>query len=142
MNNAIIVCSGGLDSVTTAYSIKDKVKKLKILFFDYNQKARKEEEFCAKKTAKDLNAEFKKIEIKWLGEISTALLNKGEIPETKEEDLGNIEKENKEKILWWVPCRNSIFLVNALAEAESLFISKNERGMFILVLRRKERFLL
>ncbi len=26
-----------------------------------------------------------------------------------------------------MPCRNSIFLISALAEAESLFISKNER---------------
>jgi len=130
MNNAIIVCSGGLDSVTTAHYVKKKlgIDKLKIIFFDYNQRTVKEEEYCAKKCAGDLNADFEKVDIKWLGKISTALLNKDEkIPETKEEDLGNIEKENEEKIIWWVPCRNSIFLISALAFAESLFISKKER---------------
>ena len=130
MNNAIIVCSGGLDSVTTAYYVKKKLKinKIKIIFFDYGQRTLKEEEYCVKKCANDLNAEFEKVEVKWLGEISTALLNKKEeIPETTKKDLGDIEKENKEKIMWWVPCRNSIFLINALAFAESLFISKNER---------------
>ena len=41
--------------------------------------------------------------------------------------LGDLEK-NKEDILnWWVPCRNSIFIINALAFAESEFLKNKER---------------
>ena len=83
MKNAIILCSGGLDSITAAYFIKDKYKKLKFLFFDYKQRAIREEEFCCREISKRLNGEFIKINLNWLGEISTAMLNKeGEIKET------------------------------------------------------------
>ncbi|MAG45314.1 MAG: hypothetical protein CMH63_00895 [Nanoarchaeota archaeon] len=117
MKNAIILCSGGLDSVTAAYKVKDEYSKLKFLFFDYGQRAVKEEEKCCKEIAKRLEAEFIKVELKWLGEISTAMLNKeGEVKENNE-DIKN----------WWVPARNSVFLVNALAFAESEFLKNKEK---------------
>ena len=125
MKSAIILCSGGLDSVVAAYAVKDKYSKLKFLFFDYGQRALKEEEYCSKEIAKKLNAEFIKVKLDWLGEISTAMLNKpGEVKETTEKDL---EDGSKELINWWVPCRNSIFIINALAFAEAEFLSKKER---------------
>ena len=124
MKNAIILCSGGLDSVVTAYFVKDKYKKLKFLFFDYGQRALKEEEFYAKKIADKLNAEFTKIKLNWLGEISTALLNKkSKIKRTTEKDL----EEKDDLLTWWVPCRNSIFLINALAFSESEFLRNKEK---------------
>lgn len=126
MKNAIILASGGLDSTVLAYFTKKKLmyENIKIIFFDYGQKALKEEEFCCEKLSKDLGAELKKIELKWLGEISTSSINvRGTSPETKEEDL---EKEDKHLIDWWVPCRNSIFLINSLAFAESEFL-RNKR---------------
>ena len=136
MKNAIILCSGGLDSVTTAYYIKDKYKKLKFLFFDYKQRAIKEEEFCCREIAKRLNGEFIKINLNWLGEISTAMLNKeGEIKETTEKDLEN----NKEILNWWVPCRNSVFLINALAFAESEFLKNNKKYDIIIGLKNEGR---
>src|SRR3989344_835642 len=112
MKNALIVISGGLDSTVTAYYVKNRLNynKLKFLFFDYNQRAVKEEETAVKKIAKELNAEFKKINLEWLGEISTAVLNKNKnIPETTEKDL---EDEKKDLSPWWVPCRNSVLLIN------------------------------
>ena len=127
MKNAIIVISGGLDSTVAAYYVKKRLNydKIKFLFFDYNQKSLKEEELSVIKTAKILNAELKKINLQWLGEISTAILNKDKkIPETTEKDL---EEENKDLMPWWVPCRNSIFLIAALAYAESEYLKNKEK---------------
>src|SRR3989344_917413 len=124
MKNAIIVISGGLDSTVAAYYVKKRLNydKIKFLFFDYNQKSLKEEELSVIKTAKILNAELKKINLQWLGEISTAILNKDKkIPETTEKDL---EEENKDLMPWWVPCRNSIFIIAALIDKDKTEIIK------------------
>lgn len=127
--NAMVVLSGGLDSAVVAYHVKQlKPDKLRFIFFDYGQKALKEEEHCVKKIAEELNAEVKKINLKWLGEISTAMINnEGKMPETKESEMGDIEREKKDILTWWVPCRNAIFLLSALAHAESEYLSKKER---------------
>ncbi len=127
--NAIIVLSGGLDSGVVAYHVKSlNPEKLLFLFFDYGQKALKEEEFCVRKLAENLNVEVKTIDLRWLGQISTAMLNKeGDLPETKEEDISDVDREQKDILVWWVPCRNAIFLLNALAHAESEYLSKKER---------------
>ena len=125
MGNAIILCSGGLDSVVSAYKIKEEYKELKFLFFDYGQRALKEEEYCAREIAKKLNSEFIKVKLDWLGEISNADLNKNvEVKETTDKDL---EEGRKGIENWWVPCRNSIFIINALAFAESEFLKTKER---------------
>ncbi len=135
MNKAIILCSGGLDSVVSAYSVKDKYSKLKFLFFDYGQRALKEEESCCKEIAEKLKAEFVKINLGWLGDISTAMLNSpGEVKETTDKDL---EDGSKEIINWWVPCRNSIFIINALAFAESEFLKTKERWDVIIGIKNE-----
>ena len=120
MNNAIVLCSGGLDSVVLAHYLKKirNIENIKLVFLDYNQKSLKEELFCVKKVAKELDAELKVIDIKWLGEISTSLINKG--PNENEID-------SEDLISWYVPCRNSLFLLIGLSIAESEFISKNEK---------------
>jgi len=124
MNNAIILCSGGLDSVVLAYYLKKikNIQDIKLIFLDYGQKALEEELFCAKKTARELDAKLKIINVKWLGEISTSLINK----EIEENQIKNIKKEG-ELISWYVPCRNSLFLLIGLGFAESEFISKNKK---------------
>jgi len=133
MKNAIILCSGGLDSVVAAYSIRDKYKKLKFLFFDYGQKALEEEENCCKEIAKKLNSEFIKVELPWLDKISGSMINKEGFKETTEKDLESDRGiEN-----WYVPCRNSIFLVSALAFAESEFLKNKERYDVIIGLKNE-----
>jgi len=130
MKNAIIVISGGLDSAVTAYYVKNRLNynNILFLFFNYSQRTLKEELFCTKELAKKLNAKLKIINIKWLGEISTALLNKEKsLPKVTEKDLSNIQHSKEQIINYWVPCRNSIFLISALAHAESEYISKKER---------------
>jgi 7-cyano-7-deazaguanine synthase len=126
MTNAIVLCSGGIDSVTTAHYAKKKLgyEKLIILFFNYGQKTLEREREFSKKCAEELGGNFKEFELSWLGELSNSLINKnGQINELSEADLKNTKEESKN---WYVPCRNTIFLVQALAYAEALSIKENQ----------------
>lgn len=126
MKNAIILCSGGIDSVTTAYYVKKKLKydNTIFLFFNYGQKTLEKERECSKHHARILNAKFTEIKLDWLGEISNSLINKkGRVNKLTRKDLKNTEEESKN---WYVPCRNVIFLTHALALAESLFIKDKQ----------------
>ncbi|MEK6898347.1 MAG: 7-cyano-7-deazaguanine synthase [Nanoarchaeota archaeon] len=127
MKNGIILCSGGIDSITTAHYVREKLKygKIIILFFDYNQKALKSERKFSKMCAKKLHAKFYKIKLKWLGKTSNSLINKsGEIKNIKRKELKNAKKESEK---FYVPCRNLIFLSHTLALAESLFAKEKKK---------------
>ena len=65
MKNAIVLCSGGLDSVVTAQYIKKKLKygNLIILFFNYNQRTFKQERKFALICTKELDAKFREIKV-------------------------------------------------------------------------------
>jgi len=121
MDNAIILCSGGLDSVVLAHYLKKvkKIEKIILVFLDYNQKSLNEELSCVKKVAQELNADLKVIDVKWLGNISTSFINKP----ADEGAIGNME----DLISWYVPCRNALFGLIGLSLAEGEFISKNEK---------------
>ena len=127
MSGAILLISGGLDSIVLAYYLKKikKIKNLKLVFFNYGQKALKEELFCVKKAADALKSELNVINIEWLGKISTSLINK----KTRKNERKIIEKIplKEELISWYVPCRNAIFLLVGLAMAESEFIARKKR---------------
>ena len=142
VKSAIILVSGGLDSVTTAYYVKKKLKyeRLLFLFFDYGQRTLKEEEYCCKETAQLLKAGFKKIDLRWLGGISTAMLNSDdEMPEINEKEMGNVEEGNKEILNYWVPCRNAVFLIAAIAHAESCVLQKKEKPDIFIGLKCEGR---
>jgi 7-cyano-7-deazaguanine synthase len=126
MKNAIILCSGGLDSVVTTFFIKNKLEYDKIisLFFNYGQKSLEKEREFSKKCAEKVGAKFKEINLKELGELSTSLINiKGEVKEISKEDLKDSSDESAK---WYVPARNTVFLSYALALAESLYVGKKE----------------
>ncbi len=130
--NAIILCSGGLDSVVTAYYVKNKLKysKLIILFFNYGQRTIKSERKFSRKCAEDLNVEFKEIKLEELNKISTSIINTNrKAKKISREDLKNTRKESNK---FYVPLRNTVFLVYAIALAESLFIKqKNIYEIFV-----------
>ena len=127
MKNGIVLCSGGIDSVTTAYYAKNKLryKKMIILFFNYNQKSLERERECSKQCAKKIGAEFQEISLGWLGNISQSLINKKGI--VKKLDRKQLKDTKKESDKYYVPCRNTVFLVYALALAESLYVKNKER---------------
>jgi len=121
MKEAIVLCSGGLDSVVTAHFVKNSKRygKLTILFFDYGQKTLNQERKLAKNCATNLSSQFREIKLAELGKLSTSLINvAGKVKEVK--DLKDTKEESDK---WYVPCRNLIFLSYALALAESRKVS-------------------
>lgn len=124
--NAIVLCSGGLDSSVTAYYIKKKLKhnKLIILFFNYLQRTLKQERKAAGKIAKDLKAEFIEIRIPELASISTSLINKR--TRARKVRRRELKDSKKESLNYYVPCRNIVFLIYAMALAESIQIKNKE----------------
>ncbi len=130
MKNAIILCSGGLDSVTAAHYIKKKLnyKNIIILFFNYNQRTLKKEREKARKTAKKLKAEFREIKLEELAKISSSLINKKtKARKIKRKELKDTKEEARK---YYVPCRNIIFLTYALALAESLQIKNKNKNIY------------
>lgn len=127
MKNAIILCSGGIDSVTTAYYVKKKLKydNFLIIFLNYGQKSLHMEKKFSRKCARNINAEFIGISLNWLENISNSLINKdGKIRKISRKILKDSKKESDK---FYVPCRNTIFLVYALALAESKFIKEKKK---------------
>lgn len=106
MNKAVILLSGGLDSlVALGYLIKNKKYDIKLaLTFDYGQKSVNSEIETSKKIAEFYNVKHKVIVLDWLKEITnTGLVSSMKIPTS---DLGT--KESAKSV--WVPNRNALFL--------------------------------
>src|SRR3989344_3335487 len=105
MKNAIVLCSGGIDSVTTAYYAKKILgyKKITILFFNYSQRTLRQERNSSKKCTKNLDAEFREVNLKWLGKISASLINKNS--KAKKISRKKLKNTSKESEKFYVPCR-------------------------------------
>jgi 7-cyano-7-deazaguanine synthase len=138
---AVLLISGGVDSVTTAYYVKKvlKPKNMLLIFCNYKQRTYEYEKFCIQKISQALDEPLRLIDLSWLGEISTSLLTHPEkqIPETKETDLWDPEKAKERILKWWDPCRNAILLLVGLAHAESYYISGGERYDVYIGIRRE-----
>lgn len=131
MDEAIVVCSGGIDSVVTAYYVKKKLKfnSITILFFNYGQKTVDMERKMSRKCARNIKAKFIEISMKDVGKISNSLINKkGKTTRLKRTDLKDTKEESKK---WYVPCRNLIFLSYASALAESISVKGDKSEIFV-----------
>lgn len=115
MNSAIILLSGGLDSlVSLAYSKEKLNYDIKLaLTFDYGQKSLEAEIEASRQICKYYNVNHKIIKLDWLKEITrTSLVSETETPS---EGFGS--KESAQSV--WVPNRNSLFLNIAAAYCDS-----------------------
>lgn len=112
-SKAIILLSGGLDSlVALGYAYKEYGIDF-ALTFDYGQKAAENEIEASKKIAEYYNIKHKIIRLDWLKEITnTALVANLPVPDT---NLGTSESAKQV----WVPNRNGLFLNIAAAYADS-----------------------
>jgi 7-cyano-7-deazaguanine synthase len=136
--SAVVLTSGGVDSVTTAYYVKYKLKapKMILIFADYGQRTYDYEGFCIKAVGKILGAQVKLIDLSWLGRLSTSVLTKPHvsITETKEEDLWNPDKAKQRILKWWDVVRNLQLITVGLAHAESIdlneYLTKNHRNIW------------
>ena len=110
---AILICSGGLDSVTAAYYLNDIGYDLNIISFDYGQRHVKELK-CARCCAETLRVKYDVIDLTSLGPLlsgSALTDNNVEVPD------GHYEEESMKATI--VPNRNAIMLSIAFAIAQS-----------------------
>ena len=135
---AVLMTSGGVDSVTTAYYVRYtlKVPRMLLVFCNYGQRTYPYEEFCIREIGRALGSPVKLIDLKWLGELSTSLLTKPgvPIPETKEEDLWDPKKAEQRILKWWDVVRNLQLVTLGLAHAESMdlghYLSSGQREIW------------
>lgn len=107
MSSAIILLSGGLDSLVALDMISAKYDKIFALFFNYGQKAYKEELTAVKNIAKRYNIEFEEIRLPYLENIAKNSLVDDD--KTNFNDLKSV----------WVPNRNGLFLNIAASYCDS-----------------------
>ena len=78
----VVICSGGMDSVTLLHLIKKDHENVSVLTFDYGQRHKKEIE-CAKEQCSILGVSHKVLDLSWFGkEIASdsALTGDKEVP--------------------------------------------------------------
>ena len=109
----LVICSGGLDSVTLAYLVSQQSELAAVLSFDYGQRHQKEVEY-AEKCAKVLGAPYQLIDITSVGKVLTgsSLTDDIDVPD------GHYAEESMKSTV--VPNRNTIMLSIAFGMAVSI----------------------
>lgn len=99
----LLVCSGGLDSVSLAYSLASQNALSRLVSFDYGQRHRKEIQF-AHLCAEQLGVPYHVIDMRGVGAVLTgsALTDDIDVPE------GHYEEDSMKSTV--VPNRNAILL--------------------------------
>ncbi len=121
MTKAIILLSGGLDSVVSLASIVSNYSDILALTFNYGQKSFVAERNSSEKISSYYNIQHKIINLDWLSDISTSSLNTDEkVPSLTTSDLESNDLINKSSKSVWVPNRNGLFVNIAATYAEAL----------------------
>jgi len=112
MQQTLVICSGGLDSVTLAYLVAHERKLCGIVSFDYGQRHQKEVEY-AKRCAQQLAVPYQLIDITSIGKVLTgsSLTDDIAVPE------GHYAEDSMKSTV--VPNRNTIMLSIAFGMAVS-----------------------
>lgn len=109
MMAAVILLSGGLDSVVSAYAARDEHRPELAITFDYGQRAAARELEAALRVAADLGVDHRLIKLPWLARLAPAAVT------DPEADLAAATDATV-----WVPARNAVFISIAAAHAEAL----------------------
>jgi len=113
LKKAVVLLSGGLDSLAVCGFYQSEYKIELALTFDYGQKSANAEIYASDKICKFYGINHKIIKLDWLKDITkTALVTDKEVPET---NLGTAESA----AAVWVPNRNGLFLNIAASFADS-----------------------
>ena len=112
-NKAVILLSGGLDSLVALGYAREKYGIELALTFDYGQKSAEKEINASKQIAEYYNIKHKVIVLDWLKEIThTALVADTPVPD---KNLGTLDSAKHV----WVPNRNGLFLNISASFADS-----------------------
>lgn len=113
IKKAVILLSGGLDSVVSLGLLRKDYGTMLALTFDYGQKAVQPEISASQAICEYYNISHKVITLEWLKEIThTSLVSEASVP-TDIKDY----KESMKAV--WVPNRNGLFLNIAACFADS-----------------------
>jgi 7-cyano-7-deazaguanine synthase len=106
----LVICSGGLDSVSLAYMVAAEHDLAGLISFDYGQRHRKEVEFAAA-AAQQLGVPFDLIDMRHIGQFlsGSALTDDVDVPD------GHYAEETMKATV--VPNRNAIMLAIAFGVA-------------------------
>lgn len=120
-NRAIILLSGGLDSVVSIAQAKSNgLEFVLALTFDYGQKSFKKELKASKEIAGFYNIKHEVIKLDWLKNITnTSLVAKSDVPDIGVDALDNRQMTNESMKNVWVPNRNGLFINIAASYADS-----------------------
>ncbi len=139
MNNAILLLSGGLDSVVSLNVIKEQgIKNILALTFNYGQKSFEKEKNSSISISKYYEIKHEIITLDWLKNISkSSLTSNRNIPMPDILDLDNKEIMKKTAESVWIPNRNGLFINIAACYAETynydtiiIGANKEEAGTF------------
>lgn len=113
MTKAVILLSGGLDSLVSLGLVRKNYDEILALTFDYGQKALRDEVEASEKICEYYKISHEVIKLDWLKKITnTALVSDNEIPT-------DVEDFNASMKAVWVPNRNGLFLNIAACYADS-----------------------
>ncbi len=130
---AVVLLSGGLDSTVALAMARERYEPRWALFFDYHQHARRREETASRRIAGCFGLRFERIELPWLGDLSSSVLieGKGTPPEVSgHAAAGGVDSSGRTV---WVENRNGIFINIAAA-----FAAARDCGIVIVGFNREE----
>lgn len=109
----VVILSGGMDSTTLLYDVKNSGKEVFAITFDYGQKHSREMS-CARETCIRLNVPWKHVNLKTLGRLAPSALTREEWDVPK----GRYDDENMKQTV--VPNRNMVMIALATSYAIGL----------------------
>ncbi len=122
VERAVVLLSGGLDSLVSAHLAASDHQLCLALTCDYGQRAAEAEMRAAGIQAARLGIPQRTINLQWLGDICNAALTQADVqmPHPKTGELDDAEAAAERARQVWVPNRNAVLLMAGAAHAEAL----------------------